>query len=55
MKDKIKELLRDYPDIEARESLTFFLCFNLLEDNNHTADKIRQAVYDKLNMLGIMD
>lgn len=54
MKDKIEELLKDYSDREARASLAFFLCFNLLEDDSkYTSGEIRKAVYDALDMLGI--
>lgn len=54
MKEKIEEMLRDYQDREARASLAFFLCFNLLEDNcKYTSGEIRKAVYDALDMLGV--
>ena len=54
MKDKIEELLKDYSDREARASLAFFLCFNLLEDENkYSSGEIRKAVYDALDMLGV--
>lgn len=54
MKDKIEELLKDYNDREARASLAFFLCFNLLEDENkYSSGEIRKAVYDALDMLGV--
>ena len=53
MKDKIEELLRDYQDREARASLAFFLCFNLLEDEKYSSGEIRKAVYDALDMLGV--
>lgn len=56
MKDKIEELLKDYQDREARASLAFFLCFNLLEDeSNYTGDEIRKAVYDALDILGVSE
>ena len=54
MKDKIEELLKDYSDREARASLAFFLCFNLLEeDSRYTSGEIRKAVYDTLDVLGV--
>lgn len=53
MKDKIEELLKDYSDREARASLAFFLCFNLLEDEKYSSCEIRKAVYDALDMLGV--
>ena len=54
MKDKIEELLKDYSDREARASLAFFLCFNLLEDENkYSSGEIRKAVYEALDMLGV--
>jgi hypothetical protein len=54
MKDKIEELLKDYSDREARASLAFFLCFNLLEeDSRYASGEIRKAVYDALDMLGV--
>ena len=54
MKDKVEELLRDYQDREARASIAFFLCFNLLEEeNNYSSGEIRKAVYDALDMLGV--
>lgn len=54
MKDKIEELLKDYSDRDARASLAFFLCFNLLEDeSNYSSGEIRKAVYDALDMLGV--
>lgn len=54
MKDRIEEILRDYQDREARASLAFFLCFNLLEDENkYSSGEIRKAVYDALDMLGV--
>ena len=53
MKDKIEELLKDYSDREARTSLAFFLCFNLLEDERYSSGEIRKAVYDALDMLGV--
>ena len=54
MKDKIDELLKNCSDREARASLAFFLCFNLLEDENkYTSGEIRKAVYDALDMLGV--
>lgn len=53
MKDKIEELLKDYSDREARASLAFFLCFNLLEDEKYSSGEIRKAVYEALDMLGV--
>lgn len=53
MKDRIEEILREYQDREARASLAFFLCFNLLEDERYTSGEIRKAIYDALDMLGI--
>lgn len=54
MKDKIEELLKDYSDREARASLAFFLCFNLLEeDSKYTSGELRKIVYDALDMLGV--
>ena len=54
MKDRIEEILRDYQDREARASLAFFLCFNLLEDESkYSSGEIRKAVYDALDMLGV--
>lgn len=54
MKDKIEELLKDYSNREARVSLAFLLCFNLLEDDSrYTSGEIRKAVYDALDMLGV--
>ena len=53
MEEKIKEILRDYPDREARTSLAFFLCFNLLEEEKYSSGEIRKAVYDALDMLGV--
>lgn len=54
MKEKIEEILREYQDREARASLAFFLCFNLLEeDSKYTSGEIRKAVYDALDMLGV--
>ena len=54
MKDKIEELLKDYSDREARASLAFFLCFNLLEDDSkYTSGELRKIVYDALDMLGV--
>lgn len=53
MKDKIDELLKDYSDREARASLAFFLCFNLLEDDQYSSGEIRKAVYDALDLLGV--
>ena len=53
MKDKIEELLKDYSDREARASLAFFLCFNLLEDERYSSGEIRKAVYEALDMLGV--
>lgn len=53
MEEKIKELLHDYQDREARASLAFFLCFNLLEDEKYSSGEIRKAVYEALDMLGI--
>lgn len=53
MEEKIKEILRDYPDREARTSLAFFLCFNLLEDSKFTSGELREVVYDALDMLGV--
>jgi hypothetical protein len=53
MKDKIEELLKDYSDREARASLAFFLCFNLLEDEKYSSGEIRKAVYEAFDMLGV--
>ena len=54
MEEKIKEILRDYPDREARTSLAFFLCFNLLGDKcRYTSGGLRKIVYDALDMLGV--
>ena len=53
MKDKIDELLKDYSDREARVSLAFFLCFNLLENEKYSSGEIRKAVYDALDLLGV--
>ena len=54
MKDKIEELLKDYSDREARASLAFFLCFNLLEDDSkYSSGELRKIVYDALDMLGV--
>ena len=54
MKEKIEEILREYQDREARASVAFFLCFNLLEDySKYTSGEIRKAVYDALDMLGV--
>ena len=54
MEEKIKEILNDYQDREARASLAFFLCFNLLEDNcKFTSGELRKMVYDALDMLGV--
>ena len=53
MEEKIKEILNDYPDREARTSLAFFLCFNLLEDSKFTSGELRKIVYDALDMLGV--
>lgn len=52
MKDRIEEILRDYQDREARASLAFFLCFNLLEEDcKYTSGELRKAVYDALDMI----
>lgn len=53
MEEKIKEILNDYQDREARASLAFFLCFNLLEDSKFTSGELRKIVYDALDMLGV--
>lgn len=53
MEEKIKEILNDYQDREARASLAFFLCFNLLEDSKFTSGELRKVVYDALDMLGV--
>jgi hypothetical protein len=53
MEEKIKEILNDYQDREARASLAFFLCFNLLEDSKFTGGELRKVVYDALDMLGV--
>lgn len=54
MRDKIEELLKDYSDREARASLMFFLCFNLLEDDSkYSSGELRKIVYDALDMLGV--
>ena len=53
MKDKIEELLKDYSDREARASLAFLLCFNLLEDEKYSSGELRKIVYDALDMLGV--
>ena len=56
MKDKIEELLRDYQDREARVSLSFFLCFNIKEDEcKFTRDDIQKAVYNTLDKLGVVE
>lgn len=53
MKEKIEEILREYQDREARASLAFFLCFNLIEDEcRYTSGELRKAVYDALDMMG---
>ena len=54
MKEKIEEILREYQDREARASLAFFLCFNLLGDEcKYTSGELRKIVYDALDMLGV--
>ena len=54
MKEKIEEILREYQDREARASLAFFLCFNLLGDEEkYTSGELRKIVYDALDMLGV--
>ena len=54
MEEKIKEILNDYQDREARASLAFFLCFNLLGDEcKYTSGELRKIVYDALDMLGV--
>ena len=54
MEEKIKEILNDYQDREARASLAFFLCFNLLGDEcRYTSGELRKIVYDALEMLGV--
>jgi hypothetical protein len=53
MKEEIKKVLRDYSDREARISLEFFLCFNLIGENINTKVDIKKAVYNTLDTLGI--
>ena len=53
MEEKIKKILNDYQDREARASLAFFLCFNLLESRKFTSGELRKIVYDALDMLGV--
>lgn len=53
MKEQIEKILNEYQDREARASLAFFLCFNLLEDERYSSGEIRKAVYDALDMLGV--
>lgn len=55
MEEKIKEILNENTtDREKRTKMMFFLCFNLLEDNNkQSSGELRKIVYDALDMLGV--
>lgn len=53
IKDNIEDILKDYSDREARTTLAFFLCFNLLEDEKYSSGEIRKSVYNALDMLGV--
>lgn len=55
MKDKIEEILSaNISDREKRARLIFFVCFNLLEeDNKYTSGELRKIVYDAIDMLGV--
>ena len=54
MKEQIEKILNEYQDREARASLAFLLCFNLLEeDSKYTSGELRKIVYDALDMLGV--
>lgn len=51
MKDKIEEFIRKSDDKrEARTSLMFIACYNLLDDNcPYTSGQIREMIMDALD------
>ncbi len=53
MKEKIEEFVRDSEDkIEARQSLMFIICYNLLDDNcPYTSGEIREMIMDALDSI----
>jgi hypothetical protein len=49
MKETIKEILKEHAEKESNITLSFFLCFNLLDDNCPlSSGEIRKTLMDAL-------